>query len=316
MTRNRTAQKPERAQSLEPVGSKEAEANGWRPLNKSDIDGIESFLIFIGWPRSCHSIIGSMLDAHPNVIIAHEFYLFNKLTEERTLKSRSNLYNELYKNSYNSAQSGWRHSNQTQKGYSLGIEGSWQGRFSQLKVIGDKCGGDSTRMYSKNAQKYKTLYRQLRANIKIPIKVLQVIRNPFDMIATLTMYRGSSLHETKINATVSHKYNNPALMKETANYVLTQSRALFRMVPDVRLSPFKVHCEDLIAQPQVTMTDICLFLNLKCSPKFLQMCTDKTFKNVSMSRHLVEWDPDLRSSLSKRVKTFPFFHRYSFDSVL
>ena len=285
----------------------------WRPLYRSDVDSIKSFLIFIGWPRSCHSIIGSMLDAHPNVIVAHEFFLFQQLSEDKQLSNRNILYNELYKNSYLSAMNGWRNSSNTQKGYSLYIDGSWQGRFTELKVIGDKCGGDSTRMYSQDSAQFKVLYQLLRANVKVPIKVLQVIRNPLDMIATLTLYRGSGIPEVKVNATVSHKYNNLTLLREATESTLEIANALFRMVPDVRLSPLQVYCEDLIAHPTETITNICHFLNLKCSSEFLQMCADKTFKNTSASRHLVEWNLDMLPPLIKKIKSFPFFHRYSFE---
>ena len=280
------------------------------------MNSVETFLIFIGWPRSCHSIIGSMLDAHPNVIVAHEFFLFLNMSQDlRLTRGRALLYNELYRNSYMSANGGWRNNNNTQKGYSLDIDGSWQGRFTKLKVIGDKCGGDTTRMYSRKSRLFKTLYQLLRNSVKVPIKVLQVIRNPFDMIATLTLYRGSGIREVKVNATVSHKYRNHTVLRKAANSILEIANSVSRMVPDVRLSPLQVYCEDLIAHPTETMSKICEYLNLECSSEFLQMCADKTFKSVSMSRHLVEWDLDMLSSLIKEIKTFPFFRRYSFESV-
>ena len=33
---------------------------------------VEKYCMFIGYPRSGHSLIGALLDAHPNIIIAHE----------------------------------------------------------------------------------------------------------------------------------------------------------------------------------------------------------------------------------------------------
>lgn len=287
----------------------------WRSLDKTDVESVEYFLIFIGWPRSCHSIIGSMLDAHPNVIVAHEFFVFHQLSMNPQLQNRDTLYNELYRNSYMNVRNGWRNSSQTQKGYSLDMHGSWQGRFKQLKVVGDKCAGDPTRIYSKSRDQFKALYRRLKATVNVPIKIIQVVRNPFDMIATLTLYRGSDIEEVKVNASISNKYRNPIVLKGATKSVLDIASAIFRMVPDVRLSPLQVHCEDLIAYPVETMTHICQFLKLECSPEFLEMCADKTFKKVSESRRLVEWNLDALPSLMKRIKTFPFFRRYSFEST-
>ena len=41
-------------------------------------DGVETFLMFIGYPRSSHSLVGALLDAHPQIIIANEYHIVNK----------------------------------------------------------------------------------------------------------------------------------------------------------------------------------------------------------------------------------------------
>ena len=279
-------------------------------LSQSDINSVETFLIFIGWAKSCHSILGSMLDAHPNVILAHEYNLFPKIG--RPSLNRKRLYQELYKNSYTSVRSnGWRDSGKYSKGYSLEIDGSWQGRFTELKVIGDKSGGRAVKEYNRDSKKFKKLYQQLASSVKVPIKVLQVVRNPLDMIATKVLYMGSSSKYTKVNATIEHKYRNFELINKVAIDFLNFTKAIMRMIPDVGLSPpLEVHCEDLISHPSKTISDICQFLDLECSPDYLQMCVDKTFKNVSESRHLVDWDPNTLPSLIEQLRTFPFFQKY------
>ena len=184
-------------------------------LKGSDINDVHSFVLFIGWPRSCHSIIGSMLDAHPNMIVAHEFFLFKKLIENEQLGlNRTRLYEELYHNSFrNIQQNGWRDSGHNKKGYTLSIDKSWQGRFTHLKVIGDKSGGTSVKMYMKDSDVFKRLYQSLTDTVEVPIKVLQVFRNPLDMIATVTLYAGSSVQGRKAYAKLCHieeiYYNNP-----------------------------------------------------------------------------------------------------------
>ena len=292
------------------------DSDRWRPLNRSDIQSVKTFLFFIGWPRSCHSIIGSMLDAHPNAIVAHEYFLFRELKKDRRLLNRRNLYNMLYRNSHKAANGGWRSVSMRGKGYSLDITDScsWQGRFSELKVIGDKTAGDPTRLYSEHPFQFRRLHQQLRLAVQVPVRVLHVVRNPFDMIATLSLYRGSQTKDTKVNATLTHKYSNPSILREATDYVLKQSRAIAAMVPDARLTTHEVHCEDLIQDPKWTMSRICSFLNMNCSLEFLDMCEEKTFTSVSMSRYLVEWNQDLLLRIAKQMQRFPFFQRYSFES--
>ena len=278
-------------------------------LSQADIDGIETFLFFIGWPRSGHSIIGSMLDAHPNVIIAHEYTIFSRLIEdeENQLSNRSTLFNRLYKNSYKMANIGSRTSSRNKKGYTLSMEGTWQGRFTNLKVIGDKSGGRTTKMYGRNHQQIKELYQQLKATVKVPVKVVQVIR----LIATQTLYMGCPIPITKINATATHRYTNFRILRRAITTLLKDSRALNNMVHDIGLSPLQVHSEDLIAQPVETISNICQFLNLDCSKEYLQMCAEKTFTKSSASRYLVTWDLSDVSALKQSIMKFPFFQRYN-----
>ena len=39
---------------------------------RHDFDDVRGFVIFVGQPRTGHSLVGALLDAHPNALIAHE----------------------------------------------------------------------------------------------------------------------------------------------------------------------------------------------------------------------------------------------------
>lgn len=39
---------------------------------------IETFVMFIGYPRSSHSLVGSILDAHPEIIISNEYHIIQR----------------------------------------------------------------------------------------------------------------------------------------------------------------------------------------------------------------------------------------------
>ena len=282
-------------------------------LSQIDIDGIETFIIFIGWSRSCHSIVGSMVDAHPNAIIAHEYIIFRRLMQEKTLlNNRYTFFNDLYTNTYKSVTSGWRSSRDNSKGYNLNIKGSWQGHFINPKVIGEKGGGNTVILYMNNRQRVKEMYKQLRAAVKMPIKVLHVVRNPFDMVATQTLFYGAGIRAHTINTTAKpdFKYGNDIMLREQTDIFLNESHALYDMINDLGLSPLQVYCEDLIAHPVETISNICQFLNLECSTQYLQMCAKKAFKSTSTSHDLLEWSPSGLELLNRGIEEFPFFQRY------
>ena len=58
------------------------------PLSKQTVEDVEKFVFFIGYPRSGHSIIASLMDAHPNIVIAHQYNVFGEWVKGKTFKYR------------------------------------------------------------------------------------------------------------------------------------------------------------------------------------------------------------------------------------
>jgi hypothetical protein len=136
--------------------------------------GVKTYCMFLGYPRSGHSLVGSLLDAHPNVIIAHEL---DVLKHVQARFSTNQIFYLLLENSRKLAARGRGYS-----GYSYEVANQWQGRFRELHVIGDKKGGgSSTRLHSNPG-----LLDSLCKTIGIKTKFVHVIRNPYDCITTIT----------------------------------------------------------------------------------------------------------------------------------
>ena len=101
--------------------------------NKKSYKNIEKFCLFIGYPRSGHSVVGSILDAHKNIIISHELDVLKYI--DQGLKKEI-IYGSILRNSLMKSIRG-----REQTGYKFDIPNEWQGRFDELKIIGDKKGG-------------------------------------------------------------------------------------------------------------------------------------------------------------------------------
>ena len=79
------------------------------PLTQKDLDGIEKFVYFVGYQRSGHSIIGSMMDAHPDMIVADAYRLLQKWPQAAAkLMNKTHLFNSLYYHSFHDATKGMR----------------------------------------------------------------------------------------------------------------------------------------------------------------------------------------------------------------
>ena len=101
-------------------------------LPNRDLSGIERYCLFMGAPRTGHSLIGSLLDAHPEMVIAHELGV-PKYKAAHFSKRQIALL--LLSNSGQHAASGRKHIH-----YSHAVENQWQGRYRRLRVLGDKHG--------------------------------------------------------------------------------------------------------------------------------------------------------------------------------
>ncbi len=181
-------------------------------LSKDLIRKIKMFVLFIGNERSGSSIVGALMNAHPHMAIAHEYYVFRKWPKEIDITSdnwTSSLYNSLYHKSRHRFFEG------KSKGYTLSVKGLWQGKIDEyLSVIGDKGAGSMLKQYRTDKEIFLKKYYQLKNKILIPIRFIHTIRNPFDHIATLLLYHvnrrnKSAVYDMKTRAASSSwKYDN------------------------------------------------------------------------------------------------------------
>ena len=292
-------------------------------LSQTTINGVEKFVFFIGYARSSHSIVGSMMDAHPNVMLAHEYMLFSKWAEDKDLatklQNKTFLFNELYKVSHRAATYGLRSGSKDGKGYSLDVrEAMWQGKYTELKVIGDKSGGKTARLYSRSPDEMTRIYHELARTVKVPIRVVHVVRNPYDMIASRVLFsqhdeNGQSLHDLYVAGKLG-KVNLPDAVNRTTISLFKNVQAVTDMIPALNLTTLEIHNADFVKNPKGTLKKVCKFLDLKCPMDYLQACSDKTYKAVSRTRNAIVWDHGSTTAVKSMMKHYPFLERYSFQS--
>ena len=107
-------------------------------------DGVQTFVLFIGYPRSSHSLVGAILDAHPEIIIPHEYNLVGRWKDVYSPRAaRKNLqkymlFYELQELSRKQAMFGIRANNSLLSGvftYTYNVPGLWQGGYyNRIKV--------------------------------------------------------------------------------------------------------------------------------------------------------------------------------------
>ena len=281
-------------------------------LRQETINNIEKFVFFIGYARSGHSIIGSMMDAHPNMMIANEYGVFHKLTINQTSWDKASIFDELYRRSYCDATCGWRSSAVDFKGYTLSLNA--QGRYTTLKVIGDKSGGRTSKHYAHFPSDFTEMYKKLLQTLNVPIRVVHVVRNPFDMISSRVLY-AERVHDQFATGEISttNKYDGRSKMAWT-NTVFEEVKAVDDMIKTVNLTVLEIHSADFIRDPKHTLRSICTFLDLQCPEDYLQACYDKTYRSESRTRDVLVWDEQEIEDIESEMKQYTFLRRYSFHS--
>lgn len=98
-------------------------------------DKVKVFLLFIGYNRSRHTLLASLLDAHPNVIIANDFNILGEWINNPLLSQRKKyyMYELLYAKSRYDVMYGVRSRMVDGKPaqYHYNIKGLWQGQYNK-----------------------------------------------------------------------------------------------------------------------------------------------------------------------------------------
>jgi len=129
---------------------------------------IEHYLLFIGYNRTGSSLLGKFLNVHPEIVVSEASilktffaggvgkrgYVIRKILDKKGLS---------YPYQYVPAK----------------VRDQWEGRYSCLRVIGDKSSQFSThRLYNQ-----PSAIDFLRNVMGVPLKVLCTLRNPYDILA-------------------------------------------------------------------------------------------------------------------------------------
>ena len=147
---------------------------------------------------------------------------------------------------------------------------------------------------------------------------MQVIRNPFDNIATELIY---SVDKGRLNV-IAHRTNGTLIDGERHSFdVLRTIRKHFNHAIAVDrlkwvegLDVLQIHLSDLVLSPVSELGRLCSFLGIECSPRYLEGCQAALFKEVSQTRNKVQWTPDQIATVEQLAAQVGSLDRYSYTS--
>ena len=245
--------------------------------------GLETYCMFIGYPRSGHSLIGSLLDAHESVAISHELHAIKFM--EAGFSDRQ-LFALILENAKRSAAI-----SRVWGKFSYAVPGQWQGRYKQLTVIGDKKGGGSTGMIGRDFSRLE----QFRRHIPLRHRYVHVIRNPFDNIATIARNDAEQLGRATKFYFDWHR-TNLAIAGAVGSGEIIHLRS-----------------EGFIADPRNELSRLCRFLGVAANEDYLRACSEIVAKKRSKTRHSIKWPGSLRTTIQENIERYDLLRGYVFD---
>lgn len=250
-------------------------------------EGVKTFCLFVGHNKSGTSLIGSLLDAHPNVILADEVHAVDYVSAGFR---RDQLFHILVRGSRREFLKG-RVTARRLTPYSYLVPGQWQGRYSTLRVIGDGASGSSTQRFAKEPDLLQRL-RDVMGTVNV--KFVQVIRNPYDPISVM-MVRGKRTFENAID----HYFANCDALVE-----------LRKRLDSSNL--FAVRYEGFVSQPELHLCQLCRYLGIEPDDDYVSACVSILHKAPDQSHQMVAWDSKWIGVVKERIAQFDFLQGYSF----
>jgi hypothetical protein len=241
--------------------------------------------MFIGQPRSGTTLIGSLLNAHRNMLVAQEL---NALKYVRRGYDRDQLFWLIHQNEKEFGAHGRRWT-----GYQYNVPSQWQGKWEKLLVIGDKKAGKSSEELARRSQ----LLERLERIVQLPVKVVHIVRNPFNVITT-----------------IHRKVPNTSL-PEAAGMYFARCAVNWRLMQERPDQVFTFRLEQFIGDPGRHLRSLCDWLNLPAHDDYLNDCQRLVFAQPHQSRFDVDWPAELVKSVQERMCLYPFLGGYKFHEV-
>jgi hypothetical protein len=254
--------------------------------HRSDFGSVEVYCMFVGHGRTGHSLVGSLLNGHSEMVISHELDALRLLDRALVPVSRDQLFSAILQRDAEFTGLGreWTR-------YSYDVPGTAQGEFDRLRVIGDKKGAASTRRLGTSPE----LLGELRETVSVPLRVVHVVRNPFDTIASRRKRKD-----------VWTEYGIEKFFANADHVELVSE-----MLDEDEL--FRLHHEDLVSNTTDVLSDLCAFLGMHASDDYLSACEEFVFDSPKQTRHESEWRRDEIERIERKSREYDWLAGYAFE---
>ena len=254
-------------------------------------DDVARFCIFIGHGRSGSTLVGALLNAHPNIVLSNELDILGYLGDRLT---RYQLFNLIFYQARRQARKGSKGGG----GYIYAVPGQWQGKHQTITVIGDrKSGATALHLF-----RQPDLIWKLKDVVNVPLRFISVVRNPFDTITT-----------TVRKTTRLPTEDEDAHLRREIKCYFDRVSAITRVGSEFGPDAVKfVYHEELIADTRTVLTKLCNFLSVTVDETYLADCASIVLPIPSTTRNHINWTPENIEIVRQGIDRIPWLNHYTF----
>lgn len=249
---------------------------------RRDFDRIDCYCMFIGYPRSGHSLVAALLDAHPEAVCAAELGALKYL---HAGYSKHQLFYLLMKNAQLQEISG-----QYTWGYQYRVTGQYQGAWKQPKVIGDKLGSGATMRLKARPW----LLNRLRRVIGTDIRFIHIVRNPFDNIRSI-----AGMYSLGLDDSIGYYFSLCDSILELKKRISGSELIEFRY-------------EDFIASPASHLLRLCRSFDLSEHDAYISACCAVVWPEPRLASQRSQWSDGQIRRVRDGVRRIPYLSGYTY----
>ena len=282
--------------------------SSWR--HRSALRTSKTFVQFAGWPRSGHSLVGALIDAHPQAAVSHELDamgLFRKGVPADRLPALC-LANAA---AFTAAGRYWN-------GFRYAVPNASHGPMGDLRVVGDKKGDWATRWSASDP----TLVPRMASEMHLDSRWILVTRHPSDNIATMSLRQGRIYDQLRISggsdlgAAIRDAQADGRIAAGAEDSMIADYGALAASVAVMKRSVppgnwFEMTYETFTAHPQEGLERLAAFLGLDPDARWRDRSATLVVPSRNDSRHRVSWRDDQRARVAEIIARHDFLSAYS-----
>jgi hypothetical protein len=238
----------------------------------------EKFVVFCGWAASGHSIVGAILDSHPNIVLPHEFNVAHAVTQGVNQQA-------LFQQMMDHADGQNRNSV-----HDFNIDYKWAGKARELMVLGDKTGGlMSQAILNKNPR----ILDHIKDVVKVPLKVIVVTRHPADNISAMFVR--------------CHRGNGKSFGFAAQRYA-TNLTAVEKVIEEE--DTLVMRHEELLSSPVSEINVMLDWLEVPVDGEHMEACCKKLYDKPKLARNRINHNSMKADCINKVIRSSELLQCY------